>query len=266
MSDGPSFPDPGSLTGRRLVAIFAHPDDEAYSAGGTLALCARAGAEVTVVCLTRGESAACRDRALATTAEIAELRGRELAASCRTLGIAPPRLFDLPDGALEAHRAIAERTVEALLAELQPEVVITSGVDGVYGHRDHLATTGAVSGAVGALGSSPRPRLLHTVFPPGLFGPVLRGVRRFRRELIAVGIAPGDLGVRADQVELRIGLGAAREIKLQALAAHRCQLRGGDPHTFLRPGLIDRLLDEEWFARAAGPPLPPDPTHPFSGL
>jgi len=48
--------------------------------------------------------------------------------------------------------------------------------------------------------------------------------------------------------------------------AHRSQLDRGDPRSFLRPGLLDALLSEEWFTVEAGPPVPPGASDVFAGL
>ncbi len=40
---------------RRLLAVYAHPDDESFGSGGTLALYASRGVAVSLVCATRGE-------------------------------------------------------------------------------------------------------------------------------------------------------------------------------------------------------------------
>ena len=108
------------------------------------------------------------------------------------------------------------------------------------------------------------PRLLHAVFPRQLFAPLWRALRRRRGEPLVADLDPQRLGV--DTPDLRLDIRAVRDRKLAAIAAHRSQLAGGDPFTFLRPGLVQRLLDEEWYAVAHGPPLPVGAADPFDGL
>ena len=79
-----------------LLAIFAHPDDETYRAGGTLALLAQEGARVWVLCATRGEKGIPK----LTPEEAGEIRQAELESACRTLSIEPPRFLDYQDGTL----------------------------------------------------------------------------------------------------------------------------------------------------------------------
>lgn len=72
-----------------LLAVFAHPDDEALRCGGTLAHYAAQGARVTLACLTRGEAGRNTDPALLVT-DMAAQREQELRDSCSFLGIDPP--------------------------------------------------------------------------------------------------------------------------------------------------------------------------------
>ena len=71
---------------QKIMAIFAHPDDEGAIAG-TLALYAQNGTGVTLVCATRGEVGEISDPALATPATLGEVREKELQTACNILGI-----------------------------------------------------------------------------------------------------------------------------------------------------------------------------------
>jgi LmbE family N-acetylglucosaminyl deacetylase len=250
----------GPLTGMRITGVFPHPDDEAYAAGGMLAMCARDGATVSIVSATRGEGGRVRGRGTPSRDEMAALRTAELEASCRVLGAEPPRFLDLPDGGLD--QVGIERGAAAIagaLAELEPHVVVTLGDDGVYGHRDHIACTKMVAQATSA-------RVLHAVFPRGVFEPVWRLVRKARAARLVVDIDAAAIGVDPADVDLSVDIGSVRALKLAAIAAHDSQLAGGNPRSFLRPNLIDALLDVEWYIVAFGPPLPRGSDHPFAGL
>jgi len=83
-----------------LLAIFAHPDDETFRPGGTLALLARHGVGVHVLTATRGQAGSRGDPALYTQEELPAVRERELRCACAALGVAPPRLLDYQDGLL----------------------------------------------------------------------------------------------------------------------------------------------------------------------
>jgi LmbE family N-acetylglucosaminyl deacetylase len=249
----------------RVLGLFPHPDDEAYAAGGLLAHCAAAGATVQIVCATRGESGVDRSGAVAPGPALAALRTRELEASCRALGIAPPQLLDLPDGALVAIDADATAAVLTRhIRDFQPHLVVTLGADGVYGSLDHMAWTAIVGAAVEPL--SPAPRLLHAVFPRGLFAPLWRALQRRHGSRLVAAIDPRGLGGEAADADLRLDVRPQRARKLAAVAAHASQLTGGDPYSFLRPGILPPLLDEELYVVARGPALPPGAADPLAGL
>lgn len=122
----------------RLLCITAHPDDEAGGFGGTLALYAERGVEISVVCLTAGTAARNRGGAK-TDAELAEMRTRELGDSCRLLGVEHWEVLGYQDGHLaEAELPKVVGDLVKRMREFRPQVVITYGPDGgITGHLDH---------------------------------------------------------------------------------------------------------------------------------
>src|SRR5215207_2399139 len=85
-----------------LLAVFAHPDDESYVCGGTLARYAAAGVRVVLLCATRGEAGEIADPALAARDELPAMREAELRAAAERLGIVEIHLLDYQDGTLPA--------------------------------------------------------------------------------------------------------------------------------------------------------------------
>ena len=144
-------------------------------------------------------------------------------------------------------------------------MVVSLGDDGAYGHTDHLALTKHIAMA---LSRSPAqtPRWLHAVFPRDLFAPLRRSLLRSPARHLIGAEPEGGLGVDRAAVDLCVELGPLRTRKLAAIAAHRSQLRDADPTSFLWPGLVDRLLEQEWFMVASGPELPAGSSDPFAGL
>ena len=139
----------------RILGVFAHPDDETFCAGGTLAKYVADGWEAMVVSATTGQAGQIRDARLATRRTLGRVRERELHESCRRLGVQHVRTLDYMDGTLadvdgrELAGAIAE-----IIRAFRPEVVITFGEDGAYGHPDHIAISVATSVACGLAGSA----------------------------------------------------------------------------------------------------------------
>ena len=128
------------MTNASLLAVFAHPDDETFRCGGTLALLAQRGVRVQVLTATRGQAGSRGDPPLCVPEELPAVRENELRCACAALGIQPPILLDYQDGQLS--EADPERIVSEILAvvrEVRPQMILTYGPDGVSGHPDHIA-------------------------------------------------------------------------------------------------------------------------------
>ncbi|MBN2149436.1 MAG: PIG-L family deacetylase [Anaerolineales bacterium] len=123
-----------------LLAIFAHPDDETFRPGGTLALLARSKVKVHVLTLTHGEAGSCGEPALCTPDDLSGVREHELRCACAALGIEPPHLLSYPDGGLtDADPERVEADILAVACQVHPQVLLSFGPDGLSGHPDHIA-------------------------------------------------------------------------------------------------------------------------------
>lgn len=135
---------------KRLLAVFAHPDDEA-AISGTLAFYSKQGALVTLACATRGEAGEISDPSLATPDNLGQVREAELRCACDLLGISSLRLLDYCDSGMEGtpENSIPTAFIQAdpeevrykfvkLFREVKPHVVITFEPQGWYGHPDHV--------------------------------------------------------------------------------------------------------------------------------
>jgi LmbE family N-acetylglucosaminyl deacetylase len=160
--------DDGPGSARRLLGVFAHPDDEVFCAGGTMAQAAEAGAEVMIVSATRGERGQIRDARVATRRTLGAVREGELAAAAAELGVQRVRVLAYPDGTLPQHRSSLSAAITGIMRQYDPDTVITFGADGGYGHPDHVAISELTTEAFRALvGDRNRgQRLYHAVFPP----------------------------------------------------------------------------------------------------
>jgi LmbE family N-acetylglucosaminyl deacetylase len=151
------------MAGRRILGVFAHPDDEVFCVGGTMATYVDAGDATMIVSATRGEAGQIRDATAATRATLGQAREQELREACRCLGVQEVRLLDHRDGTLASidHEAFVDE-VGRVIDEFDPDVVVTFGADGFYGHPDHV-TVGLVVTA--ACARRPDIRLFHSHFP-----------------------------------------------------------------------------------------------------
>jgi len=137
---------------RSILAVLAHPDDETFGTGGTLALYAHRGVDVHLICATRGEVGEMPPDMMAGFNTIGEKRESELRCAGGTLGLKSIFFLGYRDsgmpGTEDNHhpRALAAQPVETVAAEvagyirrLKPQVVITFDPIGGYYHPDHIA-------------------------------------------------------------------------------------------------------------------------------
>lgn len=136
-----------------LLAVLAHPDDETFGIGGTLALYASRGVQVHLICATRGEAGTVDPEHLEGFASIAERRCYELECAAGYLGLASVTFLDYRDSGMpgssdNSHAdALASAPVEVVaqkiateMRRLRPQVVITFDPIGGYKHPDHIQT------------------------------------------------------------------------------------------------------------------------------
>ena len=123
-----------------LMAIYAHPDDEAFGTGGTLAKYASEGVAVHLVTATLGEAGQVANPALKLTQPLSARREQELRCACECYGIKQLHLLGYIDGQTTvAPQSGAVYKIVKLLREIKPQVGISFGPEGIYGHYDHLA-------------------------------------------------------------------------------------------------------------------------------
>lgn len=121
------------------MCVVAHPDDECFAFGGTLALAADRGVETYVACMTDGQAATHRGSA-ATGSDLGKVRREEFAASCKVLGVTEHELLGYHDGELQGV-AVLEATEHLVrrMRRFRPNVLITFGGDGgLNTHLDHM--------------------------------------------------------------------------------------------------------------------------------
>lgn len=131
---------------------------------GTMARCAQNGASTAVVSLTQGEAGQIRDAGAATRRTLGAIRAAELNRATHALGVGATECLDLGDGTL-ARRSMAELAAVArqIIDRYAPDVIVTFGPDGAFGHPDHVTSCLATIEAVRTMPDPPR--LLHARFP-----------------------------------------------------------------------------------------------------
>jgi LmbE family N-acetylglucosaminyl deacetylase len=190
-----------------LLAIFAHPDDETYRCGGTLALLARLGVRVQVLTATRGEAGSRGEPSLCQPEELPFVRENELRCACRTLGIDSPLLLDYPDGRLtEVNPRVIVPQILTVVMEIRPQVILSYGSDGVSGHPDHVAIG---QFAAGAFHQAKDVERLYTLAVPCSLVLSL-GLNQLR-------------GIPDDQITWAVDISETWEAKMAAIRCHATQ-------------------------------------------
>ena len=193
---------------RRILAIFAHPDDETSVAGGTIARSVQEGAEVTVVTATRGEWGTLGTGGMTIPREeLPAVREAELRAVMQLYGAHPPVFLGYEDAKMaEVHLAPVVQQVAAQMQRVRPDVVITWGPTGMSRHPDHIAVHRAAVKAFHAYAASVPACLFYAALPPEV-------ARRFEAELDGPEATP----------TVRIDITRYLATKAQALRIYRSQ-------------------------------------------
>jgi LmbE family N-acetylglucosaminyl deacetylase len=269
-----------------LLAVFAHPDDESFGPGGTLARYARSGVNVWLVCATDGDAGTVDAEMLANVASTSQLRAAELCCAAQTLGLRGVDWLGYRDSGMAGspdnqhpaslYQAPMDEVVGKIVASMRkhrPQVVICDNQFGGYGHPDHIklhqATVRAFEIANDAAlypeaGPPWQPqRLYFTAFSPGLLKLLVRVMPLFRKDprrfgrnhdIDLVQIISWETPIHA-RVDVRPYL-ATKDV---ASACHKSQ--GGDQDRFKWiPQFIQRRYwGLETFTRGVPAPTPGAP-------
>ncbi|HEY3489774.1 MAG TPA: PIG-L deacetylase family protein [Candidatus Deferrimicrobiaceae bacterium] len=209
---------------RRLLLLLAHPDDETFGPGGTIARYAREGVSIRLATATRGEAGQLGDPPLTDRAGLGALRERELHAAAAVLGIDAVEIFGFGDGKLAStpFESIVARATAAI-RRFRPHVVIGFGPDGVSGHPDHTVMCNVAAAAFEAAADSGRfPELAASGIP------AWKALKLYRFEVAqAVFDAWGVplRGVPADTLTTFIDTSAVIDVKTEAFYCHRTQAK-----------------------------------------
>src|SRR5450759_1466590 len=261
-----------------LLTVLAHPDDETFGTGGTLALYSRRGVDVHLVCATRGEVGEMDPALMGSFDTIGDKRESELRCAAGTLGLTGVYFLGYRDSGMPGSpdnqhpQALVAQPLDEVAAKvahyirlLKPQVVITFDPIGGYRHPDHIAIHQATLKAFQAASDPAQfPDAGPAYQPQKLYYQVLsrRLLRLAVRVLPLFGRDPRHFGQNGDvdivslatvdfpvHAHITISSEAARA-RAAASACHRSQL-GGMPQDRGVLGLISRVMQrQESFMRA----------------
>jgi LmbE family N-acetylglucosaminyl deacetylase len=273
----PGIVKPRQNAGPVLLAVLAHPDDETFGVGGTLAYYAQKGVEVHLVCATRGEAGEVDPQYLEGFASIADRRESELRCAAGILGLTGVHFLGYrdsgmpgspdnqhPQALMAASTEEVARQIVDYIRRYQPQVVLTFDPIGGYKHPDHIAVHRAtlrafqLAGEANYKGDLPAyqpQKLYYHLFPKHLLHLAVfalrllgRDPRRFGRngdiDLLSI-VKDGNFPVHA-----RIDCRSVEETRTAATACHVSQLGESMPRNGLLGWVMRVLGRQEMFMRA----------------
>lgn len=174
---------------KKLLAVFAHPDDESFACGGTLAKYAAKGVEIDLLCATRGEAG--QWSGVSPKGQtLGQVRERELLKAAGILGVKKVEFLDFVDGTINNQQVFhLEKVIARRIRKIRPQVVICFDVSGISGHLDHIAVSLATTRAFFQV--LPPKKLYWVVYPKSLAQKYQRPFLGFPDELITTRIKVG---------------------------------------------------------------------------
>jgi len=269
-----------------LMAVHAHPDDEATGTGGVLARAAAEGIRTVLVTCTDGR---CGDGSGGVKPgedghdpdAVVALRRQELEASCAALGVSDLEMLGYGDSGMMGWPAndapgafwgtpVAEAAARLadLIREYRPDVVVTYDANGFYGHPDHIQAHRITMAALDMVDTPAK--VYWTTAPRSQMRKLVDVMREFGADWDEPDFdAEGDqfeIGLPDDEITTWVDASAYGRQKFDALAAHASQ---SENILFLRIGTerFTELMGVETFVRVAdrtGAPLPENDL--FAGL
>jgi N-acetyl-1-D-myo-inositol-2-amino-2-deoxy-alpha-D-glucopyranoside deacetylase len=263
------------IQGLKTLFAFAHPDDEGFATGGTLAMLVHQGAHVTLVCATNGDVGEISDPSLATPATLGQVRQEELRRAMAITGVQDIRFLNYrdsgmvdtadnhhPNALMQADPTRVVGQLVAIMRQTRPEVVITHDPTGGYGHPDHTTMCQLTTTAFHLAGdaaaypeylSEAQPPwspscLYYVCFPRSIF-------RRMWQSMLDRGVTPpfaskeiDVLGTPDDEVTTVLDVGRFVDTKIASLNCHRTQIDPNGPFAQLPENLTRDIMRTEYYA------------------
>jgi LmbE family N-acetylglucosaminyl deacetylase len=196
--------EPVAGKGGKVLIVLAHPDDETIISG-TLAMLASKGCDIQVVYVTSGDDGPDETGQSLHGARLAEVREQEAQVALQAIGIQQlPIFLRYPDSHVSDHVEELQPDLSKLLSDIEPEVVIGFGPDGISGDQDHIMSGLATDFAFDL--SDAGKLLLHMAHTKSLLP-----------------ISGSDVDVSEHAVNLRVNVSDYTDARVKAFGAHHTQ-------------------------------------------
>ena len=273
------------------VFFHAHPDDEALSTGGTMALAARAGHRVVLVCATdgsRGETPGLVDDQTPTGEELAEIRARELHEAAGLLGVHRVVMLGYGDSGMagdpgnddpgcfwQADDSEAAERLAGVLRDEQADLLTCYDDNGTYGHPDHIKVhrVGVKAAELAGVDTvyeaslhrdhfrASMKQLMSMAAEAGLDELRNQDQAEFEAELDS-----GTIGVDGARITHHIDVRSVLEVKRAAMRAHTSQIPSDSFFLALPDAAFELAFATEWFILRGRTPGGPISTDLFTAL
>jgi LmbE family N-acetylglucosaminyl deacetylase len=258
---------------KRLLGIFAHPDDEGVMSGALLQY-STSGAETGLICATRGEVGEIADPTLATPENLGEVREGEMRAAAEVLGVHNLWFLDYRDSGMagtpenQDPRSLAQASAAQVVGKLvgiirqfRPQVTVTFDETGAYGHPDHIAiyrhTTSAFYAAADAaqypeLGPEHMvSKLYYSAFPRSFVRQIGEWMQSQNYEGSFRNLDPEKLGIPDELISVQLNVEPWLETKNRSWSMHRTQMDPNNPMARLPQEVQRRWRSREYYQLAA---------------
>ena len=215
------------------MTIQAHPDDQEFSVGGTLAKWSKAGCEIISVVITSGDSGSNDPEKDGSYKQaLSELREKEQLAANAILGVKETVFLRYPDGELEPTIEL-RKDLARLIRKYKPDTVLAGNPEAwFYGsdyvnHPDHRAAARAA---------------VEAVFPSA-------GSRLMFADLLPAGYEPHDVNRLyihgSEKTDTWVDITETLDLKIKALQQHVSQIPVDEVGEWMTKWAEEEAKDQE---------------------
>ena len=262
---------------KRLLACFAHPDDEAFPIGGSLAAHSSRGVNIRLITATSGEEGEVRSPGLAIPDGLGSLRREELSCSVHTLGLQSHHVLGYRDSGMagtsannlpEAFINIPQEEIIGILVReirtFRPQVVLTFEPGGLYGHPDHIAICKHATKAfhtandasiypeqlIEGLEPFQPDRLYYSARPQGFRTSMALKLQAAGIDFPMPTIERANDGIDPDEIHLEVNVSDQLDQKMGSILCHKSQVAPNWPYNQVPRSVAADILGREHYIRA----------------
>lgn len=203
--------------------VFAHPDDESFSSGGTIAELAKKGHEIALITATKGEKGELGDPPITTKANLGKTREQELRKAARILGIRSVEFLGFIDGTLKNYVKDLKKKILVILIKETPDIIVTFDRYGGSNHPDHIAISNVTTTSFREYMKRSKKRvcLYHTAVPRSY-------LRKYEKTNLSYTAFGKMRGTPDSNITTIVDIKKTYPVKVRALQCHKTQKKDVD--------------------------------------